>query len=113
MRLTQGEVAQFGQTGRIDEMIQFSGTSYFYYVLERSPHVTEMQTKFENSHITVMVPLDIADKWVNSTDVGMANDWDIGFGITLKILVEKDFACLTERSGEDDSDAFPNPNTTC
>lgn len=114
LRLTQGEVAQFGKTGRVDEMIQFSDTMYFYYVLEKSPHVAELQAKLENSRITVMVPHDIADRWVNSTDVGMENDWPIGSdSLTLRILVEKDFACLTERAGEDDSDAFPNPNQTC
>ena len=29
-------------------------------------------------------------------------------GSTLKVLVEKDFACLTERE-EDESDMFPHP----
>ena len=29
----------------------------------------------------------------------------------LQILVEKDFACLAPREGEDDSDAFAHPNT--
>jgi hypothetical protein len=33
--------------------------------------------------------------------------------LSLQILVEKDFACLTPRKGEDDGDAFPNPNETC
>jgi hypothetical protein len=27
----------------------------------------------------------------------------------LRILVEKDFACLAPREGEDESDMFPNP----
>jgi hypothetical protein len=31
----------------------------------------------------------------------------------LRIVVEKDFACLTAREGEDESDNFPNPNPTC
>ncbi|MGH8167708.1 MAG: DUF7009 family protein [Woeseiaceae bacterium] len=30
-------------------------------------------------------------------------------GDELSILVEKDFACLAPREGEDDSDKFPNP----
>lgn len=113
LRLTQGEVTQFGQTGRVDEMIQFSGTRYFYYVLAKDAQVTELQAKFENETVIVLVPSDLADQWVNSSDVGIENDWDTASGITLKILVEKDFACLTERAGEDDTDAFPNPNTTC
>jgi hypothetical protein len=31
----------------------------------------------------------------------------------LRIVVEKDFACLTAREGEDESDNFANPNATC
>jgi hypothetical protein len=31
----------------------------------------------------------------------------------LRIVIEKDFACLTVREGEDESDNFPNPNPRC
>jgi hypothetical protein len=31
----------------------------------------------------------------------------------LRILVEKDWNCLTPRAGEDDSDSFANPNKSC
>jgi hypothetical protein len=37
----------------------------------------------------------------------------VGDGKTLRILVEKDFACLTKPPHEDDADAFPNPNKSC
>ncbi len=30
-------------------------------------------------------------------------------GSMLDILVEKDFACLTKREGEDESDMYPHP----
>ena len=40
----------------------------------------------------------------------MCHDQDVGGDEPLRILVEKDFACLVEREGEDDSDAFPHPD---
>ena len=37
-------------------------------------------------------------------------------GDKLRVIVEKDFACLTPRDGEDESDMYPHPKageTTC
>ncbi len=34
---------------------------------------------------------------------------DVDDGDSLKILVEKDFACLAPREGEDESDMYPHP----
>ena len=49
----------------------------------------------------------MASDWVNTELVGMDNHSDNDE--KLKILIEKDFACLTERVGEDESDMFPHP----
>jgi hypothetical protein len=59
--------------------------------------------------LTVRVPhLDIV-RWADSDQVTISADQKLGDGDTLAILVEKDFACLAPRDGEDESDMFPNP----
>jgi hypothetical protein len=59
--------------------------------------------------LTVRVPqLDIAG-WADSDKISIAANQDLGDGEELTILVEKDFACLAPREGEDESDMFPNP----
>jgi hypothetical protein len=45
--------------------------------------------------------------------VGFEAEQSTGGSERLRILVEKDWACLTARDGEEDVDAFPNPNVSC
>lgn len=84
------------------------------YRLERSD-LPEMTASFSNNCICVYVPEDQASTWAGSEqEVGMEHlvRFD-GNGNSLRILIEKDFKCLAERPGEDESDNFPNPNLSC
>ncbi len=59
-------------------------------------------------------PAEVVRAWAaNDEAVGLEGSQDAGSGRTLRVLVEKDFSCLKERPNEDDSDAFPNPKSTC
>ncbi len=114
LRLTQSEVAQFGENGYVEEAIEFGGApasrlTYALISLPENDSENDIASKFENSKITISVPSPQARQWVDSDQVGIETDQDIG-GNKLRILVEKDFACAAPRDGEDDSDAFPNPN---
>jgi len=42
-------------------------------------------------------------------EVSLQAEQPLGDGENLKLLVEKDFRCLSPREGEDDADLFPNP----
>lgn len=107
LRLTKTEVEAFRKEGRIVESINFGGQAEpkLFYVLEKgsTPH---LQASFDDGKITVSVPDDVAGQWVESEQVGFT-----GIDGSLQILVEKDFACLNPRAGEDESDNFPHPNT--
>jgi hypothetical protein len=48
-------------------------------------------------------------KWASTEQVSIAADESLDGGDFLKILVEKDFACLAPRDGEDEADMFPHP----
>ena len=50
-----------------------------------------------------------APEWVDSDEVSISSEQQLDQGGLLKILVEKDFACLAPREGEDESDMFPHP----
>lgn len=63
--------------------------------------------------IVVTIPSDVVSAWAGSEEVGIRAEQPTNSGGILRILVEKDFACLTQREGEDDSAAYPNPNRTC
>ena len=65
--------------------------------------------------MTIYVPRAQADKWANTEQIGLEIEQKIGGGNLLRILIEKDFACLEPRAGEDERDAFPHPHNgkTC
>ncbi len=114
LRLSQSEVQAFAETGRVKDHIQF-GTApeeSLVYVLERS-NIKQLGASYAANQIKVFVPSETGNAWTSSDQVGMDGEMDLGGGSTLRILVEKDFKCLTERTGEDESDNFPNPNVSC
>jgi hypothetical protein len=49
--------------------------------------------------------------WAASELVSIDGEQGLDDGSVLRILVEKDFACLAPRAGEDESDMFPHPGS--
>ncbi len=112
LRLTQTEAARFAETGRVEEAIEFGLEPYqqFVYALESNSEIQEVQATIKNNRITVLIPKTQADEWTQTAQVGMEAVREIGGGKFLRLLIEKDFACLETRAGEDDKDAFPHPS---
>ena len=111
LRLTKSEVDRFQSTGEVTESVNF-GPSIMRYSL-RTSDGDALAADFRDGELSVLVPKDTATSWADSDNVGIEGDQPIGDGQDLRILIEKDFECLAERSGEDDSDAFPNPLAAC
>lgn len=111
LRLTQSEVACFAESGQVKETIEFGLESYqqFVYALEADSKIKEIQAVIENNRITILIPKTRADEWARTAQVGMETEQTIGGGKTLRLLIEKDFACLEPRPGEDEADAYPHP----
>ena len=105
LRLNKAEVGQFADTGRVEEMVSFgsNGKPGLCYSIEKNA-TANLSASFENGKITIFVPSEIADAWTGSEQVGFEND------DSLKILVEKDFACRKPRRGEDQAQNYPNPD---
>lgn len=104
LRLTKSEVAEFAEKGLVGSKTEFSNNNILIYALKSSDLVKNIQANFDNGRIEVVVPKEIAEKWTSTDEVGFSSEDE-----TLKILVEKDFACLAERPNEDESDNFPHP----
>ena len=109
LRLTQKEVAQFDRTGKVEEEIDFGASQTLIYALEKTERSDAVSVDFENSRLRVRVPEKAAREWIESDQTGLEAAPKVGENKCLRILIEKDFACLKERPGEDDGDAFPNP----
>ena len=113
LRLSQTEIKNLIEKNIVEEKTYFGITeeSVFIYSLEKK-EINEIRATLSGNHIQIYMPGKIADEWANSQKISLENNMSLGNGLALKILIEKDFKCLTER-GEDESDLFPNPAENC
>ena len=100
LRLTQSEVAALADGHDVVETTSLPQP--FTYALETSGET--IGAAFAAGRMTVNIPRAIALQWASTEEVSLR-----GREGGVEILVEKDFACLIPRQGEEDPDAFPNP----
>jgi len=106
LRLTQGEMARLGAGESIEERVPFPGGALGYR-LRRAP-VRQIEADLGRAGIEVRIPEADAARWCGSDLVALSGEQAVPGG-TLRITLEKDFACLAPRSEEDESDNFPHP----
>jgi hypothetical protein len=111
VRLTRGEVARLAAEGRVEEATEFGPGpgGRLVYSLESSDEARGLGARFSEGRIRLTVPADAAERWAASDEVSLESEQQLGVGPSLRILVEKDFACLTKRAGEEDADTYPHP----
>jgi hypothetical protein len=110
LRLTQGEIADLAQQGVVEERVPFAADSMLVYRLRCDPHVREIRASYQGSVLEIRIPESAAQKWCTSELVTLSHSQPLPEG-SLKITLEKDFACLAPRSDEDESDNFPHPDS--
>lgn len=112
LRLTKSEVVELANTGSFESRINFGGDGSMTYAITKWD-TNVIDVKYESNKIEVRIPKKELEEWTSSENVAMSASKKIVEGQELRILIEKDFACLTNREGEDESDAYPNPNLNC
>ena len=113
LRLTRVEVDNLvGPAGMVHEDVCFAPGVSLGYRLRRGK-VSAVEAVFDGSNIEVVAPDALIERWASTDEVGFEVEQIVPGGVPLRILVEKDWNCLTPRSGEDDSDSFENPNKAC
>ena len=109
LRLTQGEVQAVNSDGLVRGRVRFPGSKTFDYVLESSPATVVPEAHLSNNVLTVRVPVLDIRNWAESDKVSIDSKQTLDDGDGLRILIEKDFQCLSPRAGEDETDMFPHP----
>lgn len=111
LRLGQSEVNQLTQHGRIraEMPLPYPRSQSLIYELAMGQG-SVMEVAFSGMKLIIRVPEEQVFEWVKTDQVGISSVIDAGDDKNLHITIEKDFQCLIEREGEDDSDSFPNPN---
>lgn len=112
LRLTQREVAELATKGRVEESVAFAPGERLAYALVCGD-APALRARCVQGSIEVSIPSSLAKDWAAGEQLGLEAEQPIGPGETLRILVEKDLACIRPRTGEDDTDAYPNPKDHC
>ena len=109
LRLMRGEVQTLQKQGLVTARTGFADSREFQYVVESSPACVTPDAFLSDSVLTVRLPESSVLAWATSEQVSIEGEQGLDDGEVLRILVEKDFACLAPREGEDESDMFPHP----
>jgi len=102
LRLNRSDIEQFLETGIRAESIHFGSAAKLTYSLESSSQLTEMEARYSQDCIRVLLPLSMAQEWASSDQISLSLDRAENSGPSL--LIEKDFKCLH------DDESNPDPN---
>lgn len=107
----RGEVDTLRDTGLVAARTAFPDSREFRYTVESTPETAHPGAIFADNAIIVRLPETQVQAWANSEQVSITGEQALNDSGSLSILVEKDFACLAPRPGEDESDMFEHPAT--
>ncbi|MGH8298116.1 MAG: DUF7009 family protein [Steroidobacteraceae bacterium] len=108
LRLTQGEMRALTERGEVEDRINFPGGATLRYRLRIDDKNTEILVSYRSNIIDIIVPQSISQRWCDTDLVTLSASQPSAAG-ELRIVLEKDWACLAPREGEDESDNFPHP----
>ena len=109
LRLLRAEVDALARGERVVESVGFAPGLRVEYAIAADPDSAQVRATLDGACVTVFVPVAMAQQWAGSEVVGIEHDQAIDAGNMLQILIEKDFACLQPREGEEDNGTFINP----
>ena len=115
LRLDQRDLQELLQAGRVEDSLRFGPQQAFTYSIAVGSAQRD-RPRIDYSAGNLMITIDRADvqAWQGSDRVGFDHQQPVDGGV-VRIIVEKDFACIDRPAGEehDDAWAFPNPSTSC
>ena len=94
LRLTQKEVARFGETGLALATTQFTAGNSFTYALQSSTTTEAIDATFERNRITIHVPKTIAKQWTSTDEVGF--DRTVFFAVLKFLFAAQHFTVVVK-----------------
>lgn len=115
LRLLQPEVRQLQETGNVSENIVFgvNPAESLTYSLRVSAESEKIHAQIINNRIEIFLPVNEAENWADSNEVGLYATQEIGDLGELQIIVEKDFVCVERPLDADNEKAYPHPKMQC
>ena len=105
LRIDQDDLVELSNTGKVDEELGNEALGKFGFSLIRSDQ-TDIGAQISAGAIIITIPQAHIAEWVDTDRVGFEQEIS-----GVRILLEKDFQCLTERPNENESRNFANPKS--
>ena len=105
LRVTKSEVERIARGVPVEETVDLHPVPFAYSLVARE--TVNIEAIFDGGSLSVVVPAHQAEEWAFGDAVAMETE----DGAEVKILIEKDFACVKPRVGEDETDMFEHPGT--
>ena len=108
LRLSQGEMRTLAERGEVEDRVSFPGGAALRYRLRVDQKSDAISVNYASNLIDVLVPRALSERWCGTDLVTLSASQPLAAG-ELRLVLEKDWACLAPREGEDESDNFPHP----
>lgn len=108
LRLTQGDMSALAEQGQVQERTEFPGGVALVYRLCSNKKINDVSVSYSENLIEFQIPEALAQRWSGTELVTVNATAAVPSGV-LQVVLEKDYACLVPRAGEDESDNFPHP----
>ena len=109
IRLSMDEVNTLMEEENISSLTSFPGQQSLSTHLNLGTQ-DGVGVTFRDNVLHLALPKEKMKDWHRNDQVGHCWLIDLDQGGHLEITLEKDFKCLTDRPGEDESALYPNPN---
>jgi hypothetical protein len=114
LRLSRNEVVAADKQGLVEGQTRFPDGSVFTFALEAVENSSDAGASYARGRMVVKLPAAEISVWANDdAAVSLHGELNLPVGGPLKLLVEKDFRCLSPRDDEDQSSLFTNPEGSC
>jgi hypothetical protein len=114
LRLSRDEVIAADERGVVEGQTRFPDGSVFTFALEALKNSSNASASYARDRLVVKLPASKISAWAkDDTTVSLHGELALPLGGQLKLLVEKDFKCVSPRDDEDQSNLFQNPERAC
>lgn len=117
VRLDRKDLEQLVDCGRIENIVRFGPdpqAAFSYSVELGSTQQYRPTVAYQAGRLVLVIDRHDAVAWSSSELLGFDHDQRVEGGV-VRVLLEKDLACIDRPAGEepDDAWAFPNPASVC
>ena len=110
LRLSQGEMRALAERGEVEDKVSFPGGAALRYRLRTDIKNVVISASYASNLIDILIPRAQAERWCGTDLVTLSASQPLDTG-ELRLVLEKDWACLAPREGEDEADNFPHPSS--